>query len=1174
MARLIIMLMVALAAASTYATTIHVPADQPTIQEGINAAVTGDTVLVAPGTYSEQVVFAGRSVVLLSSGGSENTILSTSTGGVVFPSGQGNSSIVKGFTIRDAINASGIRINTGNSPSILACTLISNSGVENGGGIYCGGQGVTIGNCRFVGNAGNEGGGLAVDYATDVTIDSCVFISNTATSGASIYVRTATNVMISRCVSWHNSAGAYGGFMYACNHSPNLTILNNTIVSNTSSLRAAGITLWDCPSADIRNNIVAYNQGACGVFVAYTADPSLEYNDVYANPFGNYSGVLAGTGSISADPLLADTAQTDFRLLSGSPCLDAGDPAPQYNDADGSRNDIGALGPAHIPCTIRVPADQPTIQAGIDAAWSGDTVLVANGTYTGDGNHDIDLRGKAILVKSENGSANTIIDCGSGHEPPWHGFVFRSGEGDNCVLDGFTVSNDDLHLDGRTLFNGGGVTVEDAAPVIRNCVFEYGGRGSTVCIRSSPMFISCAFRFNQSGWYGAKNATTAQFDSMFGSVQIHENSNPAFYNCVFDSNFAQGIGAAAVVTASHSGFTKCVFRDNRVEGSWDGLLGGALYTESSVVSIDSCLFESNHSRDGGGAIYACAASDLTLIECTLRTNNAYSGAGAIQCDSSSILLNACILDGNSSGVPYPNPSGNGGGIGLHGGNADISGSTFVNNLAPYNEDYQYGGLGAAIEVHRAQLAVTGSLFAGNEGIDVIHCDSSATATITCSNIFGNTAGEWVGCIADQLGQNGNISLDPLFCDTANGNYALFNFSPCAAANNSCGQTMGAYDVGCTLAASLALPNELSAVHVVSHAPEVAWTFGPNPGWQQTEFELEVGTDNDWGVAEMWDPAVVQSSEHQTVYAGQPLLDGVTYYARVKTLLNGSWTPWYETSFRMNSLPVKPTVASPHNGSFTGYQPTLYVNNSIDPEGDSLAYQFAVFHDPNELTPVATSDLIPQQADSTGWTVEAILTENEIYLWRCRAWDGYEYSDWSTYWFFAVNSFPEPPGTPTVTAPVGEDLILYDMLPTFSWTKVSDPDPLDEVKYRLELSLTPGFSMVMAVDNLADTSYYLPDSLSFNTRYWWRVKALDKGGLTAVSTPADFWTWTLGDVNHTHDCTIGDISLMIDHLFLSGIPIVPPKVGDVNASCDITIGDISMMIDHLFLEGTPFLVGCE
>jgi len=86
--------------------------------------------------------------------------------------------------------------------------------------------------------------------------------------------------------------------------------------------------------------------------------------------------------------------------------------------------------------TIHVPGDYPTIQAGIDAAQDGDTVLVADGTYQGVGNYDLDFLGKAITVRSANGPNRCVIDC----EELGLGFYFRTDEGPDAVVQGFTIA--------------------------------------------------------------------------------------------------------------------------------------------------------------------------------------------------------------------------------------------------------------------------------------------------------------------------------------------------------------------------------------------------------------------------------------------------------------------------------------------------------------------------------------------------------------------------------------------------------------------------------------------------------------------------------------------------------------------------------------------------------------
>jgi hypothetical protein len=110
---------------------------------------------------------------------------------------------------------------------------------------------------------------------------------------------------------------------------------------------------------------------------------------------------------------------------------------------------------------IHVPKDQLTIQAGINAAQEGDTVLVADGTYKGIGNKDLDFRGKNIVVASKNGAQNCLIDCeGSGR-----GFYFHHGESAYSVVSGFTITNGNAPYPG-----GGGILCENSSPTIRDCI--------------------------------------------------------------------------------------------------------------------------------------------------------------------------------------------------------------------------------------------------------------------------------------------------------------------------------------------------------------------------------------------------------------------------------------------------------------------------------------------------------------------------------------------------------------------------------------------------------------------------------------------------------------------------------------------------------------------------------
>jgi hypothetical protein len=148
---------------------------------------------------------------------------------------------------------------------------------------------------------------------------------------------------------------------------------------------------------------------------------------------------------------------------------------------------------------INVPTPSyPTIQAGINAASSGDTVLVANGTYTGAGNKNLDFGGKALTVKSENGPDNCIIDC----EGDGRGFYFHSGEGQESVMSGFTIIN----AKGLAGTIGSGIICESSSPKIANCIISNGqaenGGGINCLNSSSPNISNCIIEnnSNSNGW--------------------------------------------------------------------------------------------------------------------------------------------------------------------------------------------------------------------------------------------------------------------------------------------------------------------------------------------------------------------------------------------------------------------------------------------------------------------------------------------------------------------------------------------------------------------------------------------------------------------------------------------------------------------------------------------------
>jgi len=148
------------------------------------------------------------------------------------------------------------------------------------------------------------------------------------------------------------------------------------------------------------------------------------------------------------------------------------------------------------------PADFNSIQAAINDSNNADTIIVADGTYTGEGNKNIDFGGKAITVRSENGPDSCIINC----EGLGCGFIFNQQEGSNSIVHGFTIINgcrwcgyDEFPI----TWYGAGIVCEASSPTIVNCVIRYNyahlGAGIFVSYGGSPTIFNCIIANNNGG---------------------------------------------------------------------------------------------------------------------------------------------------------------------------------------------------------------------------------------------------------------------------------------------------------------------------------------------------------------------------------------------------------------------------------------------------------------------------------------------------------------------------------------------------------------------------------------------------------------------------------------------------------------------------------------------------
>lgn len=199
--------------------------------------------------------------------------------------------------------------------------------------------------------------------------------------------------------------------------------------------------------------------------------------------------------------------------------------------------------------------------------------------------------------------------------------------------------------------------------------------------------------------------------------------------------------------------------------------------------------------------------------------------------------------------------------------------------------------------------------------------------------------------------------------------------------------------------------------------------------------------------------------------------------------------------RSNEPPATPVPVAPAGGiEVKSTSVDLTVGNQADPDGDVLQFEVELTGPEGVVSRLLSADAL----------VASALVENATYSWRVRAFDGEEYSAWSLAEAFVVNAVNEAPSAAPLSQLAGSSIDGSGIL---AWSGSTDPDPNDSVAYRYEIASDGLFTSVVAAGSAAsevvlkDVSGY--PALEDGAQYFWRVVAVDEGGLETPSVVDTF-----------------------------------------------------------------------
>ncbi len=390
-----------------------------------------------------------------------------------------------------------------------------------------------------------------------------------------------------------------------------------------------------------------------------------------------------------------------------------------------------------------------TVQAGINAAASGDAVWVKAGTYveTITMKSNLSLYGGFAGTEAAVGDRN-ILANGSTLNASTLGtryHVVTMNGLTNARLDGMSVGGGLANGSGQDKL-GAGIYCSslNSTNTIANCLIvgnvasDYGS-GIACLAGSSPLISTCVL-------LGNGISQSPLLLSAGGAALYCSASSPTVESCTMGANYASTNGGGVYCTGGSSpAFTRCIFYANVAtqQAGFGSAMGGAVYCSASTPSFSGCAFSGNSAANnllgsgaGGGGVYLASNSPVTFTNCLFSGNyTGASGGGAVYCTGSAPSFVNCTISSNSSATG----SANGGGVFLTGSSKPVFKNTLFENNTKYGIYEGDGG---------SDPTVSHCLFNNNPNGNYYDNDTGSSLSIVSLNALS--------------GNGGDIAADPKF----------------------------------------------------------------------------------------------------------------------------------------------------------------------------------------------------------------------------------------------------------------------------------------------------------------------------------------------------------------------------------------------------------------------------